>query len=121
MEKLTTKEEAIMLILWRLEKAYVKDIIREMDDPKPHYNTVSTTVRILEDKGFTGHESFGNTHRYYPLVSEDQYKRYFISGIVDNYFNRSFKNMVTFFAKKEHLSRKDLEDVLHMIENNDDE
>ena len=121
MEKLTNKEEEVMLILWRLKKAFVKEIIEEMEEPRPHYNTVSTIIRILEDKGFVNHESFGKSHRYYPLITQDAYKRNFISGIVDNYFGHSFKNMVSFFAKKEHLSKEDLEEILKLIEQQDNE
>ena len=121
MEKLTPKEEEVMLILWRLQSAFVKEIIDKMDEPKPHYNTVSTMIRILESKGFVDHKSFGKSHQYYPKVSQDAYKRNFVSGIVDNYFGNSFKNLVSFFAKKEHLSKEDLEDILQRIEQNNDE
>lgn len=121
MEKLTNKEEQIMLILWRKKKAFVKEIIEEMNEPKPHYNTVSTTIRILEDKGVVAHESFGKSHQYYPLVSQDAYKKKFVSGIVDSYFSNSFKNMVSFFAKKEKISADELKEIIQMIENNDDE
>lgn len=121
MEKLTNKEEQIMLILWRKKKAFVKEIIEEMIEPKPHYNTVSTTIRILEDKGFVGHKSFGKSHQYYPLVSQDVYKKKFVSGIVDSYFSNSFKNMVSFFAKKEQISTAELKEIIQMIENNSDD
>ena len=121
MEQLTTKEEEIMLILWRLDKAFVKEIIAEMDDPKPHYNTVSTIIRILEEKGFVHHESIGKSHRYYPKVSQDNYKKNYLSGIVSNYFGNSYKNMVTFFADKEQLSKKDLEEIIQLIQSEENE
>lgn len=120
MEKLTTKEEEIMLILWHLKTAFVKEIIDQMNEPKPHYNTVSTIIRILEDKGFVAHKSFGKSYQYYPLITQDAYKRNFVSGIVDNYFGHSFKNLVSFFAKKEHLSKEDLQDILQIIEKEKD-
>lgn len=121
MDKLTNKEEEIMLILWRLKRAYVKEMIEEMDDPKPHYNTVSTIVRILEDKGFIDHKTVGKSHQYFPKISQDVYKRNFVSGIVDNYFGNSFKNMVTFFAKKEKLSKQDLEEILQLIQSQEND
>lgn len=121
MEKLTNKEEEIMLILWKLESAFVKEIIEEMSTPKPHYNTVSTMIRIMAEKGFVGHESQGRSHKYHPLITQDEYKRTFVSSIVDNYFANSFKDMVSFFAKKEDLSKSDLEDIISMIENGSDE
>lgn len=121
MDKLTTKEEEIMLVLWRLQTAFVKEIIEEMANPKPHYNTVSTTIRILEDKGFVKHKSFGKSHQYYPLVTQDAYKQSYFGDIVEDYFGNSYKNMVTFFAKKENLSRKDLEEILKQIEGGSDE
>ena len=121
MEKLTSKEEEVMLILWRLNKAFVKEIIEEMQEPKPHYNTVSTIVRILEEKGFVAHKSFGKSHQYFATVSQDEYKGKFMKTIVDSYFNESFKNMVTFFAKKEQLSSGDLQEILELINKNDNE
>lgn len=121
MEKLTNKEEEIMLVLWRLKKAFIREIIAELPNPKPHYNTVSTMVRILEDKGFVAHTSAGKSHQYFPVVSQDVYKHTFVGGIVDNYFGHSFKNMVAFFAKREQLSKEDLEEILHIIETDDDE
>jgi len=121
MEKLTNREEEIMLILWRLKTAFVKELIEELTDPKPHYNTVSTMVRILEEKGFVGYKTFGKSHQYFPKVTQDDYKQKYVGGIVDNYFGNSFKNMVTFFAKKERLSKSDLQEILHQIENDADE
>ena len=78
MEKLTNKEEEIMKILWKLEKAFVKEIMAEIKDEQPHYNTLSTIVRNLEDKKYVAHEAFGNTHRYYPTVSKEAYRKRFI-------------------------------------------
>lgn len=75
MKELTKAEEEIMQVLWKLKQAFVRDILEELPEPKPAYNTVSTIVRILENKGFVGHEAFGKSHQYYPLVAQDKYKR----------------------------------------------
>lgn len=115
MEKLTRKEEEIMQVLWKLKKAFVKEIIAELPDPKPHYNTTSTLIRKMEDKAMVGYEAFGHTHRYYPLVSKEDYTRMFMKKTVSNYFGNSYKELVSFFAKDEKLSEKDLEDIIKMI------
>ena len=117
MEKLTNKEEEIMHILWKLEKAFIKDILAEYNDNKPHYNTLSTMVRNLEDKGYVSHEAFGKTHRYFPIVKKENYRKNFINTAIDNYFNSSYKNVVSFFAKEEKISAKELREILEIIEN----
>jgi len=116
MEKLTNKEEEIMHILWKLEKAFVKDILAEYNDNKPHYNTLSTMVRNLEDKGYVSHEAFGKTHRYFPIVKKENYRKNFINTAIDNYFNSSYKNVVSFFAKEEKISVEELKDIIRLIE-----
>ncbi len=89
MKELTKAEEQIMQILWKMEKGFVKDIIAEMDEPKPAYNTVSTIVRILETKGVVSHEEFGKSHRYYPLVTKKEYTKFKMNDVVENYFGNS--------------------------------
>ena len=89
MQKLAKREEQIMQACWRLSVAFVKEIIAELPDPKPHYNSVATMVRILEDKGFLGHETFGNTFRYFPVISKEQYQKHAMEDIVSKYFNNS--------------------------------
>jgi len=116
MEKLTNKEEEIMRALWDHEKAFVKDLITTLPDPKPHYNTVSTIVRNLEDKGYIGHEAFGKTHRYYPTVSKEDYRKTFMQKTINNYFESSYKNMVSFFAKEEKISVSELKEIIDLIE-----
>src|SRR3954467_8206311 len=98
MQKLAKREEQIMQVFWTLEKAFIKEIIAELPDPKPHYNSVATMVRILEDKGFLGHESFGNTFRYFPVISKEEYQKHAVSDIVKQYFNNSYPSMLAFFA-----------------------
>ncbi len=115
MKQLTKAEEDIMQILWKLNKANVKDIIKKFPEPKPAYNTVSTIVRILENKGFVDYEKEGKGHIYFPLVVKQDYSNQSINKLVDNYFQGSFKSMVSFFMKKNDISLKELESVLKDI------
>ena len=112
MKELTRAEEQIMHVLWYLEKAYVKDIIERLPSPKPAYNTVSTIVRILEKKGFVGHEAFGKTHLYRPLVAKEDYTQAFLQSFVKNYFDDSYQELVSFFARDRNLTVSELEEIL---------
>ena len=112
MKELTRAEEQIMHVLWFLRKAYVKDIIERLPDPKPAYNTVSTIVRILEKKGFVGHEALGKTHLYHPLVAKEDYTQAFLKSFVRNYFDDSYQELVSFFARDRDLSVSELEEIL---------
>lgn len=117
MQKLTNKEEEIMHILWKLKKAFVKEVMAEITQDQPHYNTLSTIVRNLEEKGYVAHNAFGNTHQYYPIIAIEDYRKGFMNTAIDNYFNSSYKNMVSFFAKEEKISAEELREILAMIEN----
>ncbi|TWO34744.1 BlaI/MecI/CopY family transcriptional regulator [Seonamhaeicola sediminis] len=119
MKQLTKAEEDIMQILWQLKKANVKSVIEQIPEPKPAYNTVSTIVRILESKGFVGYEKQGKGHVYFPVVEKQDYSNQTINKLVDNYFQGSFKSMVSFFVKKNDMSIKDLESVLKEINKKD--
>lgn len=116
MQKLTNKEEEVMHILWKLEKAFVKEIMAEIKEDQPHYNTLSTIVRILEEKGFVSHTAFGNSHQYYPIVAIEDYRKRFMTTAIDNYFDSSYKNLVSFFAEEEKISADELREILDMIE-----
>lgn len=116
MQKLTNKEEEIMHILWNLKKAFVKDVLAEIDEDKPHYNTLSTIIRNLEDKGYVSHTAYGNTHQYYPIVTKEAYRKEFMNTAIENYFNNSYKNMVSFFAEEQKISAKELREILDLIE-----
>lgn len=118
MQKLTNKEEEIMHILWRLEKAFVKEILAAFTEEQPHYNTLSTIVRNLEEKGYVAYNAFGNTHQYYPIIKKEDYKKRFINVAIDTYFDSSYKNMVSFFAKEEKISAAELREILAIIEKN---
>ncbi|MEX0360931.1 MAG: BlaI/MecI/CopY family transcriptional regulator, partial [Allomuricauda sp.] len=98
-----------------LEKANVASIIDELPEPKPAYNTVSTIIRILEDKGFVSHEKVGKGHLYFPLVRKEEYSNQSISKLVDGYFQGSFKSMVSFFMKKNDISLSELEEIMKTI------
>ena len=115
MKELTKAEEQIMQILWKLNKAFVKDIIIHFDDPKPAYNTVSTIIRILEKKGFVGHNAYGKTHEYYPLVNRDDYKSVFLGSFINKYFSNSFQQMVSFFVKENDLSVDDITEIMKLV------
>ncbi|WP_040280384.1 BlaI/MecI/CopY family transcriptional regulator [Psychroserpens damuponensis] len=115
MKQLTKAEEEIMQVLWQLEKANVKDIINQLPNPKPAYNTVSTIVRILENKGFVDYEKQGKGHIYFPLLKKQEYSNQSINNLVDNYFQGSFKSMVSFFVKKNDVDLKDMEAILKDI------
>jgi BlaI family penicillinase repressor len=115
MKELTKAEEQIMHILWDLEKAFVKDIVERFPEPRPAYNTVSTIVRILERKGFVGHEVFGKTHRYFPRVSKEQYTKEFLRSFVRNYFGDSYQELVSFFARDKNVDITELEDILKTL------
>lgn len=115
MKQLTKAEEEIMQVLWNLESANVKAIIDKLPEPKPAYNTVSTIVRILESKGFVDYEKEGKGHVYFPILQKHEYSNQSINSLVDNYFQGSFKSMVSFFVKKNDINLKDLESVLEEI------
>ncbi|MEM1339888.1 MAG: BlaI/MecI/CopY family transcriptional regulator [Bacteroidota bacterium] len=117
MVKLTNKEEEIMKILWRLRKAFVKEILAEISGDKPHYNTLSTIVRNLQEKGFVAHEAFGNTHRYFPVISKEQYRKRFVNATLAAYFDNSYKDLVSHFAKEEKISIEELKEIISLIEN----
>jgi BlaI family transcriptional regulator, penicillinase repressor len=118
MKSLTKAEEEIMQVLWTLEKSFVKDIIEQLPEPKPAYNTVSTIIRILEKKGFVSHESFGKSHRYFPLISKETYSSELLGDVVNNYFKGSFKNLVSFFVKEKELDINDVDEILKILKNN---
>ncbi|HNS16398.1 MAG TPA: BlaI/MecI/CopY family transcriptional regulator [Bacteroidales bacterium] len=116
MKELTRAEEQIMRILWRIRKGYVKDILNEMEEPRPAYNTVSTIVRILEKKKIVGHRVFGKSHEYYPLITQKEYMQRFLKGFVRDYFSSSYASLASFFAREEQLSMSELEEIKSLLE-----
>jgi BlaI family transcriptional regulator, penicillinase repressor len=112
MKHLTNREEEIMEIFWEKGPSYVKDIVDLMPDPKPHYNTVSTIVRGLEDKGFVGHEQFGNTYRYHAIISRDEFSKFTIKNMVGKYFNKSYASVVSMFVAEENISLEEIKELI---------
>ena len=115
MQKLAKREEQIMQVFWTLGKAFIKEVIPEMPEPKPHYNSLATMVKILEDKGFLGHETFGNMFQYFPIISKEQYQKHAMKDIVSQYFDNSYSNMLAYFAKEQKISEQELTDIIDII------
>ena len=118
MIKLAKREEQIMRVFWEMKKAFIKEVIPYLPDPKPHYNSVATIVKILEEKGFLGHDTIGNLYQYYPLISKDDYQKHAMKDIVKKYFDDSYPRMLAFFAKEQNLSDKELNEIFDMIKSN---
>ena len=116
MKQLTKAEEQIMRVLWNIEKGFVRDILEELPEPKPAYNTVSTIVRILQTKEFVDHEAFGKTHRYFPIIDEDEYKEQFLNKFVQNYFKSSYQELVSFFTQDKNVDVNELEEIAKLIQ-----
>ena len=115
MKHLTKAEEEVMQIVWRLDKAFVREIRAEFPDPRPAYNTISTIIRILEQKGFVKHEAFGKSHRYYPLITRETYKKATMKDLLHRYFGNSFQEMVSFFVQEEEMDIREVEAILEKI------
>ena len=115
MKHLTNREEEIMEIFWEKGAIYVKDIVDEMPEPKPHYNTVSTIVRGLEDKGFVGHEQFGNTYRYSAIISREEFSKDTIKSMVGKYFNKSYASVVSMFVEEEKISIEEIKALIEQV------
>lgn len=116
-KELTKAEEQIMQIIWDIEKGFVNDIIEKLPHPKPAYNTVSTIVRILESKGFVSHESFGKSHRYYPIITKEEYRSFMAGKLLTGYFDNSVENMLSYFLEEKKLNLKDADHLLTLIKN----
>ncbi|GAF04487.1 BlaI/MecI/CopY family transcriptional regulator [Saccharicrinis fermentans] len=115
MKELTKAEEQVMQQLWELKETNVKGIIEKLPEPKPAYNTISTIVRILENKGFVDHQKAGKGYIYFPLVSKEQYKKKFMKRLISNYFQGSFKEMVSFFAKEGKMDISEFEELMNDV------
>ena len=120
-KELTRAEDQVMQILWKLKKAFVKDIVEQMSDPKPAYNTISTIVRILETKGFVDHKAYGKTHEYFPIISKEKYTKFYLNNLIRGYFDGSFPNLVSFFAKENKLKPAEIEKLLKELKQKGDE
>jgi BlaI family penicillinase repressor len=115
MKHLTNREEEIMEIFWEKGSIFVKDVIELLDDPKPHYNTISTIVRGLEEKGFIGHEQFGNTYRYFSLISREEFSKDSIKNLVRKYFNTSYASVVSMFVEENQISTEEIQELIRQV------
>ena len=116
MKKLTRKEKEIMDLYWQHDPMFVKELLEYYDEPRPHFNTLSTTVRILEKKGFLDHKQFGTSYQYFPTISEKEYGRSSLAGVIKNYFDDSYLNAVSSFVKEEKISLEELKELIEQIE-----
>ena len=117
MEKLSQQEEEAMQAVWQCENGFIKDFIDLLTEPKPPYTTLASTVKNLERKGFVASEKMGNSYRYKAVIKEEEYKKRFMNGFVSNYFENSYKDLVTFFAKEKKISATELKEIINLIEN----
>ena len=116
MKHLTNREEEIMERFWDRGALFVHDLIRDMDEPKPHYNTVSTIVRGLEEKGFLGHEVFGNTYQYHAVISEEEFRKGTLKNVINKYFNNSYLNAVSSLVQEEDILLEELKQLIAEVE-----
>jgi BlaI family transcriptional regulator, penicillinase repressor len=116
MKRLTRKEEEAMKIIWKARKGFVKDLINLHPGPKPHYNTFSTIIRILEEKGYVNHKAYGKNHEYFPVISKEEYRKTYMKEVVSDYFGSSYKSVVNFFVTENKISAEDLKKIIQIIE-----
>ena len=119
MDPLTKREEEIMQIFWDIKKGFVKDVIAKLPG-KPPYNTISSVVRILEKKGYLKFKQYGNTYEYSPKISKNRYRKVVFKSMLNNYFDNSYKQMVSHMVKENNLDQKDIEEMMKIIEETDD-
>ena len=116
MKRLTKKEEEIMNLFWDNGAMFVRELLEHYDEPKPHFNTLSTMVRTLEANGFINHKTYGNTYQYYSVVSREEYAGSSFKGIVSSYFNNSYLNAVSALVKEEKITIDELKELIDQIE-----
>lgn len=114
-QELTRAELEIMQVLWQKGAVVVHDILAQMEEPKPAYNTVSTVVRILEKKGFVSHKAYGKTYEYYPLITKDDYARRYMDSVLNNFFGGSVSRLVSFFSENKAISLEETDAILEML------
>lgn len=117
MVRLTVKEEEIMRFFWQKNALFVKELLEFYEEPKPHFNTLSTIVRGLEEKGFLSHQTYGNTYQYYPIISEHEYGQGTLKGVISKYFNDSYLHAVSSLVKSENISLDELKALILEVEN----
>lgn len=117
MIRLTSKEEEILGYFWAKGPLFVRELLDLQEEPKPHYNTLSTIVRTLEEKRYIGYKAFGNTHQYYALVSEDEYRKKTLKQVVNKYFDNSYTRVVSTLIEEEALTLDELQELIQQIKN----
>jgi len=116
MKRLTRKEEVAMKIIWKARKGFVKELIELHPEPKPHYNTFSTIIRVLEEKGYISHKAYGKNHEYFPVISKEEYRKDYMKEVVSDYFGSSYKSVVNFFVTEKKINAEDLKKIIKIIE-----
>jgi len=116
MERLTPQEESIMQFIWQLGECAIKDVVDILKEPKQPYTTIASIFNNLENKGYVTKRRFGNVKVFKPKITESAYKRHFLSGVVQSYFDNSYKELVSFFAKEQKITTEELEDIIRLIE-----
>ena len=116
MQKLSPQEEELMLIIWQQEKGFIKEFIDKMEEPHPPYTTVASIVKNLEKKGYVTSKMYGNTYEYISVIDEKEYKKKYLSPVVKNYFENSYKDLVSFFAEEKKISAEELQEIIKLIE-----
>ena len=116
MKTLSAREEEIMDILWEKGPLFVKEIVGFYDEPRPHFNTLSTFVRALEEKGYVSHRAFGNSYQYYAVVSRDEFKKKTLKNVISKYFNNSYLGVVSSLVKEEEISLSELKELIREVE-----
>ena len=117
-KKLAAKEEEVMTLFWQHGDMFIRDLLNYYEDPKPHYNTVATQVKFLEEKKFLGRRPMGNTNQYYALISEKEYKGSALSSVISQYFNNSYTSVVSHFIEEESMDLDELKALINQIEMN---
>ena len=115
-EVLTEKEAPIMQMLWEHGPMFVREMVELYDEPRPHFNTVSTQVRILEEKGYVGHEVVGTSHRFYAIARKEDFRNRSLAGVIRDYFDNSYKNVVSALAEEEKISVDELREIIELVE-----
>lgn len=117
MKRLSPKEEQVMELLWEHGPLYVREMLAFYEEPRPHFNTVSTVVRMLEDQGFISHKAFGRNHQYFAAISRDEFKNKTLKGVISKYFNNSYLGAVSTLVKNEEISLDELKALIQQVEN----
>ncbi|TFV97545.1 BlaI/MecI/CopY family transcriptional regulator [Algoriphagus kandeliae] len=116
MKEISAQEERVMAVLWKLGQGLIRDILNEMEEPKPPYTTIASTARLLESKGYLTHKVYGNTHMYIPLISKEEYSKGRIQHMVSNFFQGSVSNFLSFMVKEKEISKDEIEDLQKFID-----